>query len=247
MNAKELADEVMSKFGSTFDKDVADHLYEFLLLNGDKLIQWAGTSQSDREKILSDIEEQIKNSPEKLSEEEKEHRRQFLKEIYLEGKSKAEALGIDRQYLEGLYSLGYNFYKNGKYEMAANLFCNLVLLDDKEARYFFAAGATFHRLKDYGSAIGFYNLSTTLDWFNPIPWFHLADCYNRIEHYPNALMSAKNVLNRTKDQSKYFILHQKAEVLYDAIVDRYEQFLKKWENAPEKPWEKHLQSQEEKL
>ncbi|MCR5413982.1 MAG: SycD/LcrH family type III secretion system chaperone [Kiritimatiellae bacterium] len=91
--------------------------------------------------------------------------------------SLAELKGISHDELEAVYSLGFNYYRTGKYEEAAKLFKFLVLFDHLNAKYWMAIGAVQQVSKDYEGAVASYAYASFLDISNPKPQYHAAECF----------------------------------------------------------------------
>jgi len=231
MEVKEIIEKVMQEYGPTFDEDVADTLKTFLLTYSEDIIKYTEENLPTDEQINKNIDKILDENFPNASKEERAERREFLEKIQLQGMTYAEAAGLDENHLEGLFSLGYHHYNSGKYEEAQQYFCYLTLLNNRDPRYFFSAGAAFQMLKDYSNAIAFYNQSTHLDWMNPMPWFHLADCYIKTEDYPNALMSLKGVINRTKNNGMYAKINERAQLLYDQTFKKFSEEIREFHTS----------------
>ena len=93
-----------------------------------------------------------------------------------DGATLKEVKGITNDELEAVYSLGFGYYRTGKFDEAEKLFQFLVLFDHLSSKYWFALGAVQQAQKDYEKAIASYGYSSFLDLENPKPQFHAAEC-----------------------------------------------------------------------
>lgn len=98
--------------------------------------------------------------------------RAFVKD----GATLKEIKGVTNDELEAVYSLGFGYYRTGRFEDAQKLFEFLVLFDHLNTKYWFALGAVQQAQKDYQKAIASYGYSSFLDLENPKPQYHAAEC-----------------------------------------------------------------------
>jgi hypothetical protein len=96
-------------------------------------------------------------------------------------------------------------------------------MDRREPRFFFAAGASYHMLKDYESAEQFYLYCTGLDNVNPIPFFHLADCYIHLNREFAAAVALKHVVERAKHNKIFRKIGDKAQLLLKSVLEKLDQ------------------------
>ncbi|MEC7839976.1 MAG: SycD/LcrH family type III secretion system chaperone [Chlamydiota bacterium] len=228
MEVKEIVDKVMDEYGPTFDEEEAKTIKTFLLAYAEDIINYTDENMPTDEDVKKQIDQTLDEHFSDESVEEKAKRKEFLEKIYLEGKTYAEAMGLDSNHLDALFSMGYNNYNAGKYQEAQMYFCYLTLLNNRDPRYFFSAGAAFQMQKDYSNAIAFYSQCTRLDWMNPMPWFHLADCYIKTEDFPNALMALKGVINRTKNDGMYAKINERAHILYNQTLEKFSEEIREF-------------------
>lgn len=108
------------------------------------------------------------------------------KKFVKDGATLKEVKGITNDELESVYSLGFGYYRTGKFEDAQKLFEFLVLFDHLNSKYWFALGAVQQAQKDYQKAIASYGYSSFLDLENPKPQYHAAECYLALGDKSNA-------------------------------------------------------------
>ena len=105
---------------------------------------------------------------------------------FANGATLKEVKGISNEELESVYSLGFSYYRTGKFENAQKLFEFLVLFDHLNAKYWFALGAVQQACKDFQKAIASYGYSSFLDLENPKPQYHAAECFLALGDKANA-------------------------------------------------------------
>ena len=229
MEFKEALKNVLDELEPSLDKEIAKELRRYFMENSEQIEKLLVESFPSDEELRQRIEESLDRK--KLSKEEYHLEKEHLEKLLIQGMTQAEALNVDHKVLDGLYSLGYSHYNHGKYREAQTFFCYLTLLNDKDPKYFFAAGAAFHMQKDYMTAIGYYTICSYLDWMNPLPWFHLADCYYEIKDFPMALTSLENVFIRTKNSKMYAKLYDRAKFFKERIIQKIDESLKVGEGS----------------
>lgn len=223
MEIKEIVDRVMENIEPTTDKETADFIRNFLLENGEEMAKNIAASMPSEEDIRKDIDKALQEHCANLPEKFRKLHKETLEKVYIEGKTYGEAIGLTKDDIDVLYNLGYSYYNMGQYKEARALFAYLTVLDRREPRFFFAAGAAYQMLKDYESAEQFYSYCTTLDFLNPVPFYHLADCYIHLNRDLDAAVALKNVISRTKNTKMYGKIRDKAQLLLDAILKKIDQ------------------------
>ena len=93
-----------------------------------------------------------------------------------DGATLKEVRGITNDELESVYSLGFGYYRTGKFDEAEKLFQFLVLFDHLSSKYWLALGAVQQAKKMFDKAVSSYGYSSFLDLENPKPQFHAAEC-----------------------------------------------------------------------
>ena len=140
------------------------------------------------------------------------------KKFVKDGATLKEIRGITNDELEAVYSLGFGYYRTGKFEDAQKLFEFLVLFDHLSSKYWFALGAVQQARKEWQKAIASYGYSSFLDLENPKPQFHAAECYLAIGDKANAasaILALENYAPRNSDIGREYLA--KAAELRKAI------------------------------
>jgi type III secretion system low calcium response chaperone LcrH/SycD len=135
-----------------------------------------------------------------------------LTRIELENLSLKDALGFSQDLIEEIYEHGYHLFQSGKYKEALPIFELLRQLDGMDPRYTFAMAASHHQIKNYSEAAGYYMLCEVLDSKNPLPYYHLYDCFTRINE-PSLAAGALNAADRLAGENpQYADLKNKIEM-----------------------------------
>jgi type III secretion system low calcium response chaperone LcrH/SycD len=127
-------------------------------------------------KTKQEIIHEVVNRSE-LSQEQKKHYEHILMDLVDEKIPPGQAFKLSPEALEYLYGQAYRYYQAGNYKQAQDLFAFITWLDLKNYKFLFGLAASYHRLKNYDKAIEWYWYSFSLGYSNPIPLYHLADCF----------------------------------------------------------------------
>ena len=98
-------------------------------------------------------------------------------EVLAGGGTLADLRGLGEQDIETIYSIGFNFYNQAKYEQAEPMFQFACLYSHLERRYWMALGNCRQMLKNYQGAIDSYGFAFMLDPKDPWPCIQTAVCY----------------------------------------------------------------------
>lgn len=147
-----------------------------------------------------------------------------------------EMMGITPEVIQRLHAFAFQLYNNGRYQEALTLYANLAVMDPDNFDFAFGFAACLHMMKKYQDAINGYIRSSHLDVTNPIPLFHLGDCYMQMNNNDSAILALGLAEKISGDIPKY------AELKKLAIFtrDRLEQQKKEPEakGAPETTMQK---------
>lgn len=127
---------------------------------------------------------------------------------FANGATLKEVKGISNEELESVYSLGFSYYRTGKFENAQKLFEFLVLFDHLNAKYWFALGAVQQAQKQFQKAIASYGYSSFLDLENPKPQYHAAECFLALGDKTNAasaIMALEQYAPRNTDVGREYL------------------------------------------
>lgn len=134
-----------------------------------------------------------------------------------------EALGLTPEMLEVIYQQGYNMFQNGKYDDALVIFNVLRYIDITDSRFSFAIASCYHFKKDYLNAAANYLIFQLMDPLNPVPAFHLYDCFAKANFPATALFYIQEALVLAGRDPKYANLKEKIQL----ESGHFNEFLKK--------------------
>lgn len=219
MELSKTVDQVLKELSPILNEDSVELVKKFLIENGQKLMEMEMESLPTKEEVEAMIQKVMEKSRPHLDKEQQETLKKILEDVYLRGKSFGEAFNLSHQNLEDIYNMGYTAYNAGHYQEAQNFFCFLTLMDREEPRYFFGAGAAFQMLKDYPNAIAFYECCTILDFLNPLPWYHLSDCYLQEDKKLEAAFALTNTISRAKNNPIYRKIQLRSQMMLDKLIE----------------------------
>lgn len=158
--------------------------------------------------------EQVLNS---IKEETTDHLQDIADNISKKGILPKDALGMDDQMLEAIYGQAYRLYNTGKYAESGQIFRLLVMVNSMEPKYSMGLAACFHMLKEYKNAIDTYTLSSIIDPENPIPQYHISDCYIKLEDELSAIVALKMAIKRAGKDPQFQTLVDRAKMTIESL------------------------------
>ncbi len=157
--------------------------------------------------------QQIQAAIEKLGDKVPPKARPLIEEAFIKMKVDntlpKDAIGLSPEVIEMMYQHGYKLFQNGKYKEALNVFNFLRQLDISDIRFSFAIAACYHYSKDYLDAAANYVIYKYMDPLNPIPSFHLYDCYMKANYPVSALFALEEALVLAERSPQYAVLKEK--------------------------------------
>ncbi|CDR32955.1 hypothetical protein [Criblamydia sequanensis] len=176
-------------------------------------------TKENLEKWIDNTIEKVAETRE-MSDEEKNNIRKHLSQIFIDGQSLAKALEMEPDFLEWIYGEASRQYYSGRYEEAYGTYRILDMLIPNSPKIIFNAGACLQMMKHTQDAVAWYLRAAYLDKLNPLPYYHLVDCFLKLGDYPAAYGSMHGLLKRTKDIPKYQALERKIKLMWDANKER---------------------------
>jgi type III secretion system low calcium response chaperone LcrH/SycD len=128
--------------------------------------------------------------------------------------------------LEEFYQHGYLFYVTGRYKIAKPYFQMLCFGRPDNTKYQMAVAACSHMLKQYPEAISFYTMILYFDTDNPMPLYHIADCYLKMFQPFGALIALDMAIKKCTNPK-----HQKLKDRMTLMVSQLEKELKERQEA----------------
>lgn len=127
--------------------------------------------------------------------------RELIEKYSKEGKPLPE---FSQNTIEALYSFGYGFYQNAKYDQSAHFFRFLTLIDGNNPNHWMGLGAALQMSKEYHHAIQCFGYAAVLNPENPLAPFHAGECFLSLGEDQNAMEVFKAAeLVANKNPSKY--------------------------------------------
>lgn len=135
-----------------------------------------------------------------------------LTKMIKEDLSLTEALGFTPDMLEEIYQEAYLFFQSGKFKEALPIFQLLRRLDGLDSRFTFAIAACNHQMKNYEEAVGNYIICEGMDPTNPFPYYHMYDCFKKMNQPELAINALKAAYQIIADDPKYAEMKGKIEL-----------------------------------
>jgi len=126
------------------------------------------------------------------------------------------ALGLSEQDLEQVYAVAYGKYQQGAYKDAVQLFRYLVSLDPETYKFVLGLAASHHKLKEYLAAGNLYVLASLRSPSDPVPYFHAADCYLRLDDKELAKSALEICITHCTSEEAAHI-KERAQLILNAI------------------------------
>lgn len=166
------------------------------------------------ELIQQTVDETLPNG----TTEQKKAQVNALKNMISNGKiPSGKDLGVTPEILSSFYAFAYRLYTAGKYKDSLALFAWLGLIDDLNPVYPFGMASSYHMLKEYDKAIKYYLATFALDVDSPLPFFHAADCYIKLNKPDYALFCIEHVIGLSGDTPIYSPIKEKALLMRESL------------------------------
>lgn len=140
-----------------------------------------------------------------------------LQDLFQGKISYKEAYNLPPETMEHMYGYAYSLYNSGKFKEASVLFAFLVTIDYREKKYMFGLAASFHMMKDYIRAIDYYFAAYFIDPKDPIPLFHLSDCYLKLDQLEYAYIWLGITMQVSGTHPAYLKLKEKSDMIQKKI------------------------------
>lgn len=136
--------------------------------------------------------------------------------FFVEGKVPKDALGLSQKTMEAFYTQAYQNYKAGRYNEALKIFRILSALDPTVLKYIMGMASCFHMKKDYVRAATMYHVCGSADPTDPVPYYHLSDCYAKM-----------GLADASVECLRLVLKYAKGKPCYKEIIDRAKFLVKK--------------------
>lgn len=121
---------------------------------------------------------------------------------------------------EAMYSMAYQYYRNGKYEEAKNFFKFLTLSNPFERKYWMGLGAANHMLKIYQNAIECYSIAAVQDPNEPTAHWHAAECFYASGNTTDAFKALESAIEVAKGNDIHRTFVSQLELVQQAWLEK---------------------------
>jgi len=129
-----------------------------------------------------------------------------------QGGTLAEWVGADDADLEALYAAAWLFYDRDEYLTALQLYGLLLMASPYDRRFAIGMGMCKQMLKSYDDAIGYYANALVLDFDDPLPSFHTAECLLQKGLRGEALQALELCISRAQGPAHKDLLQKASEL-----------------------------------
>lgn len=137
--------------------------------------------------------------------------------ILKEGVFSKESVGITEKEMDKVYAQAKKLYEAGKFEDARTLFSALVLLDSQTPAFLYGFASSCLMLKQYEGAAEAFLEYAALVPNDPLPYFFIAECYEKKNDIISTMIALQTVINRAKDQPQYQEIKNRASLILDSL------------------------------
>lgn len=166
-------------------------------------------------------EEMINEACQKIGDDTSSDLKKAVKNVmtnvFDRGMLPKDAMGMSDSLVEGIYGHAYRLYNAGQYQEAQNLFRLLVMLNATEAKYILGSAACYHMTKDYANAAATYAIVSMADPNTPIPHYHAADCYLKMDLLGAAMNELESAVQLCGDKAPYALIRDRAQMMLERI------------------------------
>lgn len=138
-------------------------------------------------------------------------------------KSAKEVMGLTDAMVEGIYGQAYRLYNTGKFDEAIKIFRMLVMMNSAEPKYSMGLAACFHMKKNYKAAVEGYAIVQVIDPNNPVPFYHMSDCFIQLGDLSSAYYSLEMAVKRAGDKPEFKALKEKAALTMKSLKKEIEE------------------------
>ncbi len=168
------------------------------------------------------IQEVMEGLGDRYSPSDKQQFETALRSVVVEGKPVVGLGGLSPELMENIYAHAYRLYNSGNYHEAGIVFALLVTLDMNNPKYYLGLAASFHREQAYLDAVECYLAVYCMDMTNPIPFYHLYDCWRNLGDGTNCLFALSMVIELSGNNPKYAKMKERCELMHASLVKELE-------------------------
>lgn len=133
-------------------------------------------------------------------------------EFFKNGHMPRDIFNLNDRQVETLYAQAYNFYQMGRYFDAIQIFRLLIILNVGEVKYVLGLASCMHMMKEFKNAADIYTFCTILDPENPIPFYHMSDCFLEMKDPHSAYVSLEMAIKKAGIKPEFQVLKDRAAI-----------------------------------
>lgn len=158
------------------------------------------------------IQEALAKVKETVDDFDQQGVEQILENLYNEGKTISESIGLDKDFIELAYACCYNMYQAGRYSEALPVFQLLEVLKDDDERFSLGIAKCYEAQEEWELAILKY---LGLTKFHPDPYliWNAYLCAEKLKNQQFTMAILGMLYSETIDLPEYEELNEKAETL----------------------------------
>lgn len=111
-----------------------------------------------------------------------------------------DQLGVSQQEIENTYALAYLMHQQKKFQVAADAFQTLMLMDLADWRFPYGFAACRHAQNNWTDAALFFTLAAQLHDTDPLPIYYAGDSFQKMGKLDGAKAAYQEALDRINKQ-----------------------------------------------
>lgn len=164
-----------------------------------------------------EIQDALAKMDAKVIAESQETIAELMQKTVMSGIRPKTALQLSDEVMEGIYGYAYNMYNRGMYKEASHIFRLLIMLDYTQTKYLMGLGASLHMLKDYQAAVTVYTMAGLMGDNNPLPHYHAADCYLKLDEAAEATFELTQAIAKAGKKPDFKILVERCNLMIESL------------------------------
>ncbi|MDR2051358.1 MAG: SycD/LcrH family type III secretion system chaperone [Deltaproteobacteria bacterium] len=137
--------------------------------------------------------------------------------LVINGATLADAKGISKKQLEGLYAAAYQVYQAGDYAKAEAVFATLCLLNHLEKRFWLGLGGARQQLGKHAEATQAFGMASMQDLHDPVPPLHAGMCFLALKDKKNAANAFRQAVIVAGDRPEQSASKKQGQAMLDLL------------------------------
>ena len=125
---------------------------------------------------------------------------------------------ITPENMEAFYAFAYDFFQNGNFVKALDIFRVLFLLNNTEFRFIYGLSCTLQNMEYYMLAIRGFEIATAIEPENPSPSYKSSECFRSIGDDYSELLFLERAMNISGDKKEYEEIKTRSYLEFNAIL-----------------------------